>query len=170
MRAPVSRRPLTESCCDWLFPGAVEIPSYLVGCFAMDRIGRKRTCAPALLLAGVACMLIIAVPAVRTVFMLKKNKVWYSYGLSHDNLVIHAYYYSKVIKPLAPIFSRPTNKNPKYVANTYSEGIRHTDHSAMFSAVELFISSVHQLIRHYSFSLLQSSVGPAHSSLDSLRR
>lgn len=43
--------------------GAVELPSYLVGCFAMDRIGRKKTCAPALLLAGVACMLIIAVPA-----------------------------------------------------------------------------------------------------------
>uniref|UniRef100_A0A8C6LER0 Solute carrier family 22 member 16 n=1 Tax=Nothobranchius furzeri TaxID=105023 RepID=A0A8C6LER0_NOTFU len=43
--------------------GAVEIPSYLIGCFAMDRIGRKKTCAPALLLAGVACMLIIAVPA-----------------------------------------------------------------------------------------------------------
>ncbi|XP_017278787.1 solute carrier family 22 member 16 [Kryptolebias marmoratus] len=43
--------------------GAVEIPSYLVGCFAMDRIGRKKTCAPALLLAGVACMLIIVVPA-----------------------------------------------------------------------------------------------------------
>ncbi|XP_074471723.1 solute carrier family 22 member 16 [Sebastes fasciatus] len=43
--------------------GAVEIPSYLVGCFAMDRIGRKKTCAPALILAGVACMLIIVVPA-----------------------------------------------------------------------------------------------------------
>lgn len=43
--------------------GAVEFPSYLVGCFAMDRIGRKKTCAPALLLAGVACMLIIVVPA-----------------------------------------------------------------------------------------------------------
>ncbi|XP_053193553.1 solute carrier family 22 member 16 [Scomber japonicus] len=43
--------------------GAVELPSYLVGCFAMDRIGRKRTCAPALLLAGIACMLIIVVPA-----------------------------------------------------------------------------------------------------------
>ncbi|XP_019729303.1 solute carrier family 22 member 16 isoform X3 [Hippocampus comes] len=43
--------------------GAVELPSYLVGCFAMDRIGRKKTCAPALLLAGVACMLIILVPA-----------------------------------------------------------------------------------------------------------
>ncbi|KAK9531532.1 hypothetical protein VZT92_010951 [Zoarces viviparus] len=43
--------------------GAVELPSYLVGCFAMDRIGRKKTCAPALLLAGVACMLIIVVPA-----------------------------------------------------------------------------------------------------------
>lgn len=49
-----------------LFPGAVELPSYLVGCFAMDRIGRKNTCAPALLLAGVACMLIIVVPTVRT--------------------------------------------------------------------------------------------------------
>lgn len=56
----------SDLCCDWLFPGAVEIPSYLVGCFAMDRIGRKKTCAPALILAGVACMLIIVVPAVRT--------------------------------------------------------------------------------------------------------
>ncbi|XP_028295517.1 solute carrier family 22 member 16 [Gouania willdenowi] len=43
--------------------GVVELPSYMIGCFAMDRIGRKKTCAPALLLAGVACMLIIAVPA-----------------------------------------------------------------------------------------------------------
>ncbi|XP_066533358.1 solute carrier family 22 member 16 [Hoplias malabaricus] len=42
--------------------GAVELPSYLIGCFMMDRVGRKRTCAPALLLSGVACMLIIAVP------------------------------------------------------------------------------------------------------------
>ncbi|XP_062858536.1 solute carrier family 22 member 16 [Trichomycterus rosablanca] len=42
--------------------GAVELPSYLIGCYAMDRVGRKLTCAPALLLSGVACMLIIAVP------------------------------------------------------------------------------------------------------------
>ncbi|XP_032398703.1 solute carrier family 22 member 16 isoform X1 [Etheostoma spectabile] len=42
--------------------GAVELPSYLVGCFAMDRIGRKKTCAPALILAGAACMLIVVVP------------------------------------------------------------------------------------------------------------
>ncbi|XP_056150124.1 solute carrier family 22 member 16 [Lampris incognitus] len=42
--------------------GAVEFPSYLVGCFAMDRVGRKRTCAPALLLVGIACMLTMAVP------------------------------------------------------------------------------------------------------------
>ena len=32
----------------------------------MDRIGRKKTCAPALLLAGIACMLIIVLPAVGT--------------------------------------------------------------------------------------------------------
>ncbi|XP_034018277.1 LOW QUALITY PROTEIN: solute carrier family 22 member 16 [Thalassophryne amazonica] len=43
--------------------GAVELPSYLLGCFCMDRIGRKKTCAPALLLAGVTCFLIIVVPA-----------------------------------------------------------------------------------------------------------
>lgn len=42
--------------------GAVEVPSYLIGCIAMDRVGRKKTCAPALLLGGVACMLIIVVP------------------------------------------------------------------------------------------------------------
>ncbi|XP_067098548.1 solute carrier family 22 member 16 [Osmerus mordax] len=42
--------------------GAVEFPSYLIGCYAMDRVGRKRTCAPALLLSGIACMLIIVVP------------------------------------------------------------------------------------------------------------
>ncbi|KAI5608498.1 solute carrier family 22 member 16, partial [Silurus asotus] len=42
--------------------GAVELPSYLIGCYAMDRVGRKMTCAPSLMLSGVACMLIIAVP------------------------------------------------------------------------------------------------------------
>ncbi|KAJ8409747.1 hypothetical protein AAFF_G00218060 [Aldrovandia affinis] len=42
--------------------GAVEIPSYLIGCYAMDRVGRKKTCAPALLLSGVACVLIIVIP------------------------------------------------------------------------------------------------------------
>lgn len=42
--------------------GLVELPSYLIGCFAMDRIGRKKTCAPALLLGSVACILIIVVP------------------------------------------------------------------------------------------------------------
>lgn len=61
----MAQQPLTHGCFDWLFPGAVELPSYLVGCFAMDRIGRKKTCAPALLLGGVACMLIIVVPGVR---------------------------------------------------------------------------------------------------------
>ncbi|KAI1897619.1 hypothetical protein AGOR_G00085130 [Albula goreensis] len=42
--------------------GAVELPSYLIGCYAMDRVGRKKTCAPSLLLSGIACMLIIVIP------------------------------------------------------------------------------------------------------------
>lgn len=49
--------------------GAVELPSYLIGCLAMDRVGRKMTCAPALLLGGIACMLIIAVPQVQVVVL-----------------------------------------------------------------------------------------------------
>uniref|UniRef100_A0A3P8WID5 Solute carrier family 22 member 16 n=1 Tax=Cynoglossus semilaevis TaxID=244447 RepID=A0A3P8WID5_CYNSE len=60
--------------------GAVELPSYLVGCYAMDRIGRKKTCAPSLLLAGVACMLTIVVPTVRT-FMTGKFAIAIAFGL-----------------------------------------------------------------------------------------
>uniref|UniRef100_A0A3Q3NEU4 Solute carrier family 22 member 16 n=3 Tax=Mastacembelus armatus TaxID=205130 RepID=A0A3Q3NEU4_9TELE len=66
--------------------GLVEIPSYLVACFAMDRIGRKKTCAPALLLAGTACMLIIVVPAdikilVITLSMIGKFAIAIAFGL-----------------------------------------------------------------------------------------
>nr|XP_006626391.1 PREDICTED: solute carrier family 22 member 16 [Lepisosteus oculatus] len=42
--------------------GAVELPSYIVACFAMDRLGRRNTLAPSLLLSGTACALIIVVP------------------------------------------------------------------------------------------------------------
>ncbi|KAJ8270608.1 hypothetical protein GJAV_G00117090 [Gymnothorax javanicus] len=42
--------------------GAVELPSYLVGCFAMERVGRKKTCCPSLLLSGIVCLLIIVIP------------------------------------------------------------------------------------------------------------
>ncbi|XP_064196530.1 solute carrier family 22 member 16 [Anguilla rostrata] len=42
--------------------GAVELPSYVIACLAMERVGRKKTCAPSLLLGGVVCMLIIFVP------------------------------------------------------------------------------------------------------------
>ncbi|XP_018584714.2 solute carrier family 22 member 16 [Scleropages formosus] len=42
--------------------GAVELPSYMVACFAIDRLGRRKTSASALLLGGLVCMLIIVVP------------------------------------------------------------------------------------------------------------
>lgn len=77
-------------CCDWLSPGAVELPSYLVGCFAMDRIGRKKTCAPSLLLAGVACMLIIVVPAVSLlpvfIHLWPTGKGWRELSLSLEDV------------------------------------------------------------------------------------
>lgn len=65
--------------------GAVELPSYLVGCFAMDRIGRKMTCAPALLLAGGACILIIVVPEIEALAialsMIGKFAIAIAFGL-----------------------------------------------------------------------------------------
>ncbi|MBN3285540.1 S22AG protein, partial [Polyodon spathula] len=41
--------------------GAVEIPSYIVGSFAMDKLGRRNTLAPSLILSGIACALTIIV-------------------------------------------------------------------------------------------------------------
>ncbi|CAN9507474.1 unnamed protein product [Ophioblennius macclurei] len=65
--------------------GAVELLSYVVGCFAMDRIGRRMTCAPALLLAGVACMLIIVVPKIEVLAialsMIGKFAIAIAFGL-----------------------------------------------------------------------------------------
>ncbi|KAM9778069.1 solute carrier family 22 member 16 [Syngnathus typhle] len=66
--------------------GAVELPSYLVGCFSMDRIGRKKTCAPALLLAGLACMLTIVLPSdiealAITLSMMGKFAIAIAFGL-----------------------------------------------------------------------------------------
>ncbi|XP_028653432.1 solute carrier family 22 member 16 isoform X2 [Erpetoichthys calabaricus] len=42
--------------------GAVELPSYIVACLAMDKLGRRNTLAPSLILSGVACGLITVVP------------------------------------------------------------------------------------------------------------
>ncbi|XP_039603860.1 solute carrier family 22 member 16 [Polypterus senegalus] len=42
--------------------GAVELPSYIVACFAMDKLGRRNILAPSLILSGVACGLITVVP------------------------------------------------------------------------------------------------------------
>uniref|UniRef100_A0A672H8V7 Major facilitator superfamily (MFS) profile domain-containing protein n=2 Tax=Salarias fasciatus TaxID=181472 RepID=A0A672H8V7_SALFA len=65
--------------------GAVELPSYMVGCFAMDRIGRRMTCAPALLLAGVTCILIIVVPEIEALAialsMIGKFAIAIAFGL-----------------------------------------------------------------------------------------
>ncbi|XP_056437924.1 solute carrier family 22 member 16-like [Gadus chalcogrammus] len=66
--------------------GAVEIPSYLVGSYAMDRVGRKKTCAPGLILAGVACMLMIVVPSdihwlVTLLSMIGKFSIAIAFGL-----------------------------------------------------------------------------------------
>uniref|UniRef100_H3AJM8 Solute carrier family 22 member 16 n=1 Tax=Latimeria chalumnae TaxID=7897 RepID=H3AJM8_LATCH len=42
--------------------GAVELPSYIVACIGMDRLGRRNTLAPALGLSAVACVLIMVIP------------------------------------------------------------------------------------------------------------
>ncbi|XP_029451127.1 solute carrier family 22 member 16 [Rhinatrema bivittatum] len=42
--------------------GAVELPSYIVACLGMDRLGRRNTLAPFLLLSAVICGLIMVIP------------------------------------------------------------------------------------------------------------
>ncbi|XP_044147569.1 solute carrier family 22 member 16 isoform X1 [Bufo gargarizans] len=42
--------------------GAVEIPSYIVCCFCMDKLGRRNTLAPFLLLSTVICIVIMVIP------------------------------------------------------------------------------------------------------------
>uniref|UniRef100_F6TSC3 Solute carrier family 22 member 16 n=1 Tax=Xenopus tropicalis TaxID=8364 RepID=F6TSC3_XENTR len=41
---------------------AVEIPSYIVACFGMDKIGRRNTLAPFLILSAVICGIIMLIP------------------------------------------------------------------------------------------------------------
>ncbi|XP_030055071.1 solute carrier family 22 member 16 isoform X2 [Microcaecilia unicolor] len=42
--------------------GAVELPSYIVACLGMDRLGRRNTLAPFLLLSAVICGIIMVIP------------------------------------------------------------------------------------------------------------
>ncbi|KAG8444668.1 hypothetical protein GDO86_009727 [Hymenochirus boettgeri] len=42
--------------------GAVEIPSYTLACFGMEKIGRRNTLAPSLLLCAVICGVIMSIP------------------------------------------------------------------------------------------------------------
>uniref|UniRef100_A0A8C6SW78 Solute carrier family 22 member 16 n=1 Tax=Neogobius melanostomus TaxID=47308 RepID=A0A8C6SW78_9GOBI len=83
--------------------GVVELPAYVIGCFAMDRIGRKKTCGPALLLASVACILIIVVPddiqiLTITLSMIGKFSVAIAFGLIY---LYSCELYPTVIRSLA---------------------------------------------------------------------
>ncbi|XP_043927334.1 solute carrier family 22 member 16 [Protopterus annectens] len=42
--------------------GAVELPSYIIACIAMDKLGRRNTLVPSLLMSVVACVAVMAIP------------------------------------------------------------------------------------------------------------
>ncbi|GCC28191.1 hypothetical protein chiPu_0006619 [Chiloscyllium punctatum] len=83
--------------------GAVEIPSYIVACFVMDRLGRRNTLAPSLFLTGVACFLSMVTPQdikalSITLSMIGKFAIAVAFGLIY---LYTAELYPTIIRSLA---------------------------------------------------------------------
>uniref|UniRef100_UPI00398EE024 solute carrier family 22 member 16 isoform X2 n=1 Tax=Pristiophorus japonicus TaxID=55135 RepID=UPI00398EE024 len=83
--------------------GAVEIPSYIVACFVMDRLGRRNTLAPSLFLTGIACILSMVIPQdiealSITVSMIGKFSIAVAFGLIY---LYTAELYPTIIRSLA---------------------------------------------------------------------
>ncbi|XP_069743701.1 solute carrier family 22 member 16 isoform X4 [Narcine bancroftii] len=83
--------------------GAVEIPSYIVACFVMDRLGRRNTLAPSLFLTGITCTLSMVIPQdiealSITVSMIGKFAIAVAFGLIY---LYTAELYPTIIRSLA---------------------------------------------------------------------
>lgn len=49
---------------NYLMPGAVELPAYVIACIGMDKLGRRNTLIPFLLSSSVICVLVMLIPQV----------------------------------------------------------------------------------------------------------
>uniref|UniRef100_A0A4W3J5Q8 Solute carrier family 22 member 16 n=1 Tax=Callorhinchus milii TaxID=7868 RepID=A0A4W3J5Q8_CALMI len=83
--------------------GAVELPSYIIACFVMDKLGRRNTLAPSLFLTGLACFLSMVVPQdiealSITLSMIGKFAIALAFGLIY---LYTAELYPTIIRSLA---------------------------------------------------------------------
>ncbi|XP_078256022.1 solute carrier family 22 member 16, partial [Rhinoraja longicauda] len=83
--------------------GAVEIPSYIVACIVMERLGRRNTLAPSLFLTGITCFLSMVIPQdmealTITVSMIGKFAIAVAFGLIY---LYTAELYPTIIRSLA---------------------------------------------------------------------
>lgn len=44
--------------------GAVELPAYVIACLGMDRVGRRNTLIPFLIMSAVICGIVMLIPQV----------------------------------------------------------------------------------------------------------
>ncbi|XP_056422299.1 solute carrier family 22 member 16 isoform X2 [Hyla sarda] len=83
--------------------GAVEIPSYIVCCLGMDKLGRRNTLAPFLLLSTVICIVIMVIPkdySTITIVMSMAGK--FSIGIAFGLIYLYtAELYPTIIRSLA---------------------------------------------------------------------
>ncbi|XP_077145575.1 solute carrier family 22 member 16 isoform X1 [Ranitomeya variabilis] len=83
--------------------GAVEIPSYIVCCLSMDKLGRRNTLAPFLLLSTAICVAIMVIPEeynTATIVMSMAGK--FSIGIAFGLIYLYtAELYPTVIRSLA---------------------------------------------------------------------
>ncbi|MEE6476014.1 hypothetical protein FKM82_010942 [Ascaphus truei] len=83
--------------------GAVEIPSYVVACIGMDKLGRRNTLAPFLILSAVICGMIMLIPqnfSTITIIMSMAGK--FSIGVAFGLIYLYtAELYPTIVRSLA---------------------------------------------------------------------
>ncbi|XP_071997888.1 solute carrier family 22 member 16 [Engystomops pustulosus] len=83
--------------------GAVEIPSYIVCCLGMDKLGRRNTLAPFLLLSTVICVVIMVIPeGHNTITIVMSMAGKFSIGIAFGLVYLYtAELYPTIIRSLA---------------------------------------------------------------------
>ncbi|KAM4693466.1 solute carrier family 22 member 16 [Discoglossus pictus] len=83
--------------------GAVEIPSYIIACIGMDKLGRRNTLAPFLILSAVICGVIMLIPEnlnVLTIILSMAGK--FSIGVAFGLIYLYtAELYPTIVRSLA---------------------------------------------------------------------
>ncbi|XP_017595221.1 solute carrier family 22 member 16 isoform X3 [Corvus cornix cornix] len=83
--------------------GAVELPCYIIACLAMDRLGRRNTLIPFLILSALICVLIMFIPQDFNILIILANMAGkFSIGVAFGLIYLYtAELYPTVVRSLA---------------------------------------------------------------------